>query len=578
MRSRTWEVAWVNGWVRDPNGQERAPVWGDRPEYGVAHELVDRWGRDLDLERRLPRIGSSAFWWPLRFVLHRNLARLLPQLRLLDIIRDEQTELPDRIVLAGAPDAWWPGLFRLVFPEAQIVSRGGTGNGWGEKLDYARAFLQRAAATGPRIAAARSGNRPRVLVVSQDRMWDGNRDRQLHSVIDALAGAGLDPVILSRPWGDPRHRLMSLRTRPRTHLFADHVLLRHLVRRGYPRPPRLDLPGAGFSDGGRDLGPVVRGILQGGARHLYRQRRAYHETLPDLARALKLRAAVVTDENGGSHGIKTGLQHAGVPVVGVQHGVIHEDHLSYIFPRDADPATIPLCEATCVYGGWYRNLLAERSAYPRASITVTGHVQMDALAGRERGTGGPALREEILKGGGSRLLFFTSQGEFRALTAPRLLAAMAGSRPENRLVIRPHPQEGPLAFWEDAIRAHGVADRVRVRSDGALDDWLAACDVHLSVSSTVLSEAAWFGKPNIVIAPRAGGDFCGVLAAGTGVDLDAFDSLDAAVDHWLQPPPETAREQAAARRRYVDEHFHGVDGRAGERVAEVTARIAGGAA
>jgi hypothetical protein len=578
MSSRTWEVAWVNGWVRDPNGQERAPIWGDRPEYAVAHELVDRWGHDLDLERRLPRIGSSAFWWPLRFVLQRNLARLLPQLRLLDAICDELPAPPDRIVITGAPDAWWPSLFRLVFPRAQVVLRSGGAHGWGETLAYARAFLQRAAASSRRVeAAARPGRGPKVLVVSQDRMWDGNRDRQLHTVIDALAAAGLDPVVLSRPWGDPAHRLMSLRTRPRTHLFADHVLLRHLLRRGYPRPPRLDLPGAGFTDGGRDLGPVVRDVFQGGVQDLYRQRRAFHETMPDLARALNLRAAVVTDENGGSHGIKTGLQHAGVPVVGIQHGVIHEDHLSYIYPRAVDPASVPLCEATCVYGDRYRSLLVERSIYARASVTVTGHVQMDALAGRDRGAGGPALRAEILDGAGDCLLFFTSQGEFRALTAARLLGALARSRPGNRLVIRPHPQEGPPVFWENAIRVHGVTDRAWIRADGSLDDWLTACDVHLSVSSTVLSEAVWFDKPNIVIAARAGGDFCGVLDAGVAVDLDAFDSLDAAVDHWRRPSPPAADEHAARRRHYVQAHFHGGDGRAGDRVAQVVASIAGAA-
>jgi hypothetical protein len=406
-------------------------------------------------------------------------------------------------------------------------------------------------------------------------MWDGNRETQLGSVIEALERGGVEPVVVSRPWGDPEHRSMSLRTRPRDHLFVDHVLARHVLRRGYPRVPRLDLPARGFEAEGLELASLVRGVLRRGTRQLYRQRQAYFLTLPDLVRATRAEAAVVTDENGGSHGIKAGFRRSGIPVVAVQHGVIHADHLSYVFPPETDPEAVPLCDMTCVYGDWDRDLLTEGSIYPAETVTVTGHVQMDGIGEREWGSRseiGSSLRERILPPGSHRLLLFTSQGEFRADAAPRLLAALARSRTSNILVIRPHPQEGPAEFWWEAARKHEVADRVLVEGGGDLHNWLDACDVHLSVSSTVLGEAALWGRPNIVIGSKAGGDFCGCLEAGVATELDRFPSLDAALDHWLDPAPELRAEHEARRARYVERHFHRLDGKAGERVAAAVER------
>lgn len=577
---KEWLARWEDGWLVDPSGTPRPPVHLETPEYRVTHELVDRWGRDLDLPSRLPRIGPWPFWWSLRFELQRNLARALPQLRLLSRIREEMQDLPGRIVLQDPPDSWWSTLFSMEFPGSVLeVTGGGARTGLAGRVAEGRVLFQRAWASSRRfrMLSSRSSGRPRVAVVSHDRMWNGSEDVQLGSVLAALSGAGLEAVVFARPWGSPEHRKRSLETRPPDHLFVDEILFRHVLRRGYPAVPALDLPAAGFEAEGKDLRPLAARFLDGFSRHLYRQRVAYSRTFPDFLRALDIRAGVVTDENAGNHGLKMGFAAAGVPSVAIQHGVIHPDHLSYIYPRGTDPRSVPLCNVTCVRGSRVRRLLLEESCYPEDEVAVTGAVERDGekIDMEEVARAARDLRRRTLPSGTRRLLFFTSQTQFRQSVAPKLLDAFARSREDLFLVIRPHPMEGTSDFWPRAVADRSLGPRVLLTSEGTIQEWLAACDVHLSVSSTVLSEAAEMDRPSITVGAKAVGDTCGCLEAGVAVELEDFSSLDAAVDHWLGAAPPDADRHRADRSRYAREQFDRPDGRAGERVVEIVSRLVG---
>jgi hypothetical protein len=108
-----------------------------------------------------------------------------------------------------------------------------------------------------------------------------------------------------------------------------------------------------------------------------------------------------------------------------------------------------------------------------------------------------------------------------------------------------------------------------VETGGSVDDWLDACDVHISTTSTVLSEAVLFGRGNVVIGGRRFGDSMGCLAEGMAVDLDGFAGLEEAVDFWLGADEGRRGEFEEKRRGYIERHFYRLDGKVGERIAAV---------
>ncbi len=564
-----WHVRWQRGELLDPHQQPCAPVSSGSLDLEIARQQVDRWQEQLNLMRSMPRIGNSSYWWHTRFLLiHECLVRILPQLRVLLQIR-ELHPTPRFIQLHHPPERFWPELLQVVFPDSHITAPRPVRRGHLARLRTLPVRLWRAWATHGRLQrlAPPTPSRPRVLVISRDRTWNGNEDTELGTAIAALESQDFDVVHLSVAV-HPEDRKRGWRTRPATHLFEDWIYLNFLRRHGRLAAPPLKLPDHGLEFDGIDLAPVAAAMLRSTYNRAYSQRGMACRGLPALLERVRPDVALLTDENGGSHGFKVGLMEAGIPIVAVQHGVIHDLHTSYVFPSGTEPSLIPLCDVTCVYGDFEREILVGRSIYPESCIAVTGQVQMDRrnLADRawgERGEPGESLRKKILPPGCDGLLLFTSQETLRAASMPTLLRAFAASELRNYLVIRPHPQEHPEPFWKEAIESFQLHRRVLVSRQGPLEQWLDACDVHLSVTSTVLGEAAALGRPNIIVNAKRLGDLMGCLEAGMAVNLEDYSSLDDALRYWRSASPELSRQ------RFIEHHFHKLDGRAGERIAEV---------
>lgn len=582
MSDFDWLIHWRGGRVVDPDGVVRAPIWREYSDVQYCHALLDRWAKDLNLLERLPRMGPWSSWWTSRYDMQRNLVIILPQLRLLKQLRLELGEEPRQIVLDTPPEPWWPTLFRLVFPNSQVSIRKSDGRRQYGRMPRQNTGEQRRAASASRLRhlPEAKAHRPRVLVISRDRTWSGERDIELGTAIEAMTDAGLDAVVMDNGYQEVDKK-RSLDTRPTSHLF-DEILIPQDERDPSRAPVTVpDLPCDGFSVEDVEIAPLVIELLRNICAVSYRQRLLYAQTLPRLMKEIGAQALVLTDENMGGQAFKLGAMEAGIPTVAVQHACIYEDHLNYAFPPGTDPDSIGLCDITCLYGERAREILVGRSIYPETSVIVTGQVQMDSRSFRprdwgERNEAGERLRDRYLPAGYTRLLFFTSQGPDQASSVPKLLHAFAKSDPTNFLVIRPHPNEGPLSVLRNAIRQHGVKERTIVRNEESMDDWLEACDVHLSATSTALAEAVFFGRPNITVGSRCFGDWLGCVSGGVAIELEDYPSLDAALDYWLESSPEAQHDYEGKRQKYIHDHFYRVDGRAGERIASAVERAIAG--
>jgi hypothetical protein len=567
-----WHWHWRNGRWSDPYLCWHPGAWGDAPDLTVAHAAVDAWAASVDIERVLPRAGTLSPWWRIRFLLvHEELAAMLPILRAIQASRQDW-EAGLRAIEVHAPAPQWTGaLLRLLFPGVPVHEHHANSSNLAARLN--RAAVRAIKGSVAYLRARSLSVKPRVLLVSRANAWDGRIDRETDTIATALQARGCDVLTLEQSHGVFASRWNSLWQRPASHLFGDLLHLEYKLWHRHAVSPMLPLPARPLHIEGHDLAPFAETFVKAQAMHQAQEHDTYLQTLPAWLRRWGIQAVVTADENGGEHALKAAALHAGVPVVGVQHGCIHAHHLHYAYPPDRRPDTIPLPTVTCVYGKHERDLLARLGCYDPESLRVTGQPQNDSRGASlrhwgKRGTAGTALRSRLLPPGADTLLLLTSQDLYHGLAAETLLPALRGAA-NAFLVVRPHPREADGDHWRNYFAEHGASMHATIASGGALEDWLDACDIHVSVCSTVLSEAAVWGRPSIVLAPRAVGDWLGVLEAGVALPLEPGDALAPLIGR-IRHMDSTLAEM---RKSYVENHFGTLDQGVGARVAEEVIRL-----
>ncbi|HEX2735244.1 MAG TPA: hypothetical protein VHM70_26755 [Polyangiaceae bacterium] len=179
------------------------------------------------------------------------------------------------------------------------------------------------------------------------------------------------------------------------------------------------------------------------------------------------------------------LKREGVPLIELQHGIVHNGHAGYSFDPASPPDYAP--DHMLVFGERFGQALEECSGYWRGRWSVGGHPW---LAERVRDSGahpnpqGPVVFFSQPIEPVKRLLQ-SFLPEFR-----RLLPA------EIEVVLKPHPRE------PDPSRDFKAAIDLGVKLDPLLGDSyrrLAQCRASVCVFSTLALEALAFPCPSIVL-------------------------------------------------------------------------------
>ncbi|MBI1317612.1 MAG: hypothetical protein GC168_01515 [Candidatus Hydrogenedens sp.] len=462
-------------------------------------------------------------------------------------------------------------MLRLLFPEVPVHVHPSPKDDLAARVNRAAARVVKGAVSWYRALRLWSGGAsPRVLVVSRANAWDGVRDREMASTLDALRAEGMEPLVLEQSHGTFAGQWRGLWERPASHLFGDLFHLQYRIHGPRSMPMRQPISHVPLMFEGIDLRPLAEAFVTAQAEHQAREHDTYLQVLPNWLRRWGVSVVVTCDENGGEHALKAAALLAGVPVIAVQHGCIHAHHLHYAYPQHCTPEDIPLASITCVYGEHEQGLLAALGIYASESIEVTGQPQNDLRdhverPWGERGAAGTRLRDDAMQDTGGTLLLLTSQDLYHGLAAEVLLPALQACPDSVKLVVRPHPREGDGAHWQDYFATYGVSERAVVVANGKLEYWLDACDVHVSVCSTVLAEAAVWGRPSLVLAPRAVGDWLGVLEAGVAIPFDQGADLQTA----LADVDAATSAFQVARSNYIQRHFGALDGKTGRRIAAI---------
>ena len=221
-----------------------------------------------------------------------------------------------------------------------------------------------------------------------------------------------------------------------------------------------------------------------------------------------------------------------IPIIELQHGVIHESHPGYVF-GDAAPRCAP--DHLVVFGEHYGRTIENGSAYWRGRWSVGGHPWLKA---KREAHAGSAPEDCIV-------LF----GQNVPSVQQRLLALALELRarlPAVRLLLKPHPAERDASTIYGALLERGV----ELAAPGADSyELLARCRVAVSVFSTIEVEALAFPCTSVVLrSPNWFEDIRAFVAAGFLRAADGPEDVERAYRDGL--------DSRAAR---VDRQLFGVD-------------------
>jgi hypothetical protein len=263
---------------------------------------------------------------------------------------------------------------------------------------------------------------------------------------------------------------------------------------------------------------------------------------------------------------------AGLPTVGLQHGMIFDNHYDYMHknivtgPHTALGFAVP--RLTCVWGSFWKDVLTRAGHYPPEAVVVTGNWRYDKIlvwaekadmADMRRRFGLPPEKEIV-----TVLSAHLDTMEFVEETL-----AVLSRFPALTLLIKLHPADNPGPVRAIVERAGYPRTTL---TDGTLVEAILVADLVISQISTVVSEAALLGKPVILVNFQKLAGWDAYVKEGICEYATTREELTCALSGVLKD--ETVLERMrAARHRFIDRFYNGADGRGAENVAKALSSI-----
>lgn len=333
-------------------------------------------------------------------------------------------------------------------------------------------------------------------------------------------------------------------------LLDDHGFTSALTYRGVPLVPVMkDRLGEAFL---RTLPSCVQALDTAG--------RILDKEAPD--------AVMVTYETGQyAMALLIEADRRGIPTVGLQHGMIYDDHNSYMHPSVTtnpvlDTSGIAIPKKTLVWGPLWARILTEVGHYPRDAVAVTGNWRHDSVL-TKRNEIRLSFRRELGLDAASRVVLVLGSGFNLVSYVDRCLCAISTIQ-EAVPLIKLHPALDTAPI-RSLIQDSGLAESTLAPDRMAAA--ILASDLVVSQPSTAVSEALLLGRPVVIVdfegaAPTAEGrpdtDGCLYVTEPAGLLAAIRSALD---------DPMVIRALSIERDSAVADHFFRADGMAASRVA-----------
>lgn len=444
------------------------------------------------------------------------------------------------------------------------------------------------------INRLRTQSRPsagkRVILVTFERHWvkkpfePGSRyDEQMYPLLDALRARGWTRALAidcpdGPTWRDVRSLWQRLwdkervswlpfysygatprfaRRATRTHFAEQWKLLRDdrtfaedFAYEGVPLMPALR----------HELEGTFRVILPGCAEMLAIAKRILAEERPD--------GLIATYETGPfQRALIIEASRAGVPTVGLMHGMIFDNHNDYAYLRITtdpvrDPESFAVPRVTCVWGPFWKEVLTRTLHYPADAVAITGNWRYDRVL---------RLIHPPEQVDGKQGLGYTSETKTVVIVSGaqgttdfvrECLNALAGLS-DCVPLIKLHPVDDPEPVRALLVEL-GYASRTLV--DGPLVEALTAADLVVSQVSTAVSEAVLLDRP-VVLVDLLQSAHRQYVEAGVCLHVTNRANLADSIRTGLYDSTVQAG-LASARRDFAERFFSPVDARSAERVVD----------
>lgn len=266
-----------------------------------------------------------------------------------------------------------------------------------------------------------------------------------------------------------------------------------------------------------------------------------------------------------------------VPVLAIQHGVIHPSHKGYMYKSSEISSQgnvrspyCPIPDLTAVYGTYHKDLLINQSAYPKNSVIVTGQPRYDILHFANDIYDKNSIFNHFNIDPNKKLIVWITQTHGLSLNEniKNISALYAAVKPlQNvQLLIKLHPGEDQKA---PLYRKNTIVQPIIV--DGKADTYalLYACDLMITRHSTTAMEAVVLNKPVIILNLSGEPDPVDYVEDGVAIGVYDESNLRTTMVELLMDDSVLVNK----RNDYIKKHLYKIDGKATERIVKLVEKM-----
>ncbi|WMJ81186.1 hypothetical protein RBU49_02735 [Clostridium sp. MB40-C1] len=264
----------------------------------------------------------------------------------------------------------------------------------------------------------------------------------------------------------------------------------------------------------------------------------------------KIKKCILTDEGDRPRCFVTAGNRQNIDTFAIQHGIINEVSPAYIINTKYDNV-IPKC--SFVWGERYKNMLKNNSnIYNRNKVESVGQLRTDFLMNY--------LKHKANDNSKVRILYATQY--FKDLLMPAtdiLFDALNLMEKDYEVLVKLHPADQYYDIYKSKAEEKRIKN-IKIVKDGDLYEFLAWCDVVVSVHSTVVVEGALLNKPSICIKLPKYNDAGGFIKDGLSIGIENENELKNYLDNIHSYKFDEKFNQ------YMQNNFYKVDGKVTERI------------
>ena len=267
----------------------------------------------------------------------------------------------------------------------------------------------------------------------------------------------------------------------------------------------------------------------------------------------------------------------GVPVLAVQHGVIHPTHEGYMYAKDeispegsVKSPYCPIPDKTAVYGTYHKDILTKVSAYPEDSVVVTGQPRYDILYHADKIYDKEKFIKKYKINPDHKIILWTTQchglSEEENIKNFKAVFETMRNLKDVTLVIKQHPGEGRrytkmIGKYLNKYKLNAVV----MPKDSDTHEQIFVCDLMVTKNSTTAMEAVALNKPVIVLNLSGEPDEINYVEEGIALGVYNEKDLKPAIEKLLKDDSELAKNRG----KYIEKYLYKIDGKATERVVNL---------